>query len=475
MSKKKIIDGHWLDKVEPKWWKARNVWRVRAMRKGTKHQWTLEQGKGDPGSTGRLLAMAEWNRERLKIIKGEEPEYDESGLFINFRSPQEEFEHYQLYQDRADWEESGLAAKMTFEEWREWRDYQQLKADMRQKAVEDTSGLPMKLPETTVERPLTDLTAVFLAHLEHRLKNTKPGLKTDEDLSKSRFTQYQIALAHLDKLEGTTPIMPVGKFRIGEEQLAQLLARYRQKCKDEMTKAGHSGWWFNERMKTARMFVELLANERLLSSKPPNLAKLVKKYKIEENPLPIPLPILRAIWGEANAKFRGFTLLALNCGFRQTEIFNLNRTHIKVLARRTCVSKYRGKTGVELAIPLWDSTQRFIAKYAEADGPLFPWESNDDAIEALYYEFKKCREKVGKTVKAALDFSFENLRDTGASFMGSINPMLTPFYLGQKEAGQVKRYVAPIQDEQGQVIIPMNLDSVLLEFEKYLGLPTYEP
>ena len=187
------------------------------------------------------------------------------------------------------------------------------------------------------------------------------------------------------------------------------------------------------------------------------------------------MPVLKAIWNVADAQFRGFILLASNCGFRQTEISNLTRSHIKVLARQTCISKLRGKTGVELAIPLWTPTQQFIEKYAKRDGSLFWWENGEDAIIELYGQMKKFREKVGKTMKEALDYSFEHFPDTGASFMDSINPMLTPLYLGQKDARQVKRYVAPIENEKGDVIVPMQLHQVLAEFQKYLDLPAYEP
>jgi len=67
-------------------------------------------------------------------------------------------------------------------------------------------------------------------------------------------------------------------------------------------------------------------------------------------------------------------LVALNCGFRQSEIQSLDRKQIRMIAGQTCIEKARGKTGVPIALPLWKSTQRFIAKFANAEGKLFSFE-----------------------------------------------------------------------------------------------------
>ena len=142
----------------------------------------------------------------------------------------------------------------------------------------------------------------------------------------------------------------------------------------------------------------------------------------------------------------------MNCGFRQTEISNLTVAHQRWQANLHLKTAW--KTGVELAIPLRTPTQFFIEKYANREGSLVWRENGEDAIIELYGQMKKFRQRAGKKMTEALDYSFEHFRDTGASFIDSINPMLTPLYLGQKDARQVKRYVAPIQDEKGDVNRP---------------------
>jgi integrase len=447
------------------------------MRDGRPFQWILQGGRGDTTSTGRAMAIADWQRIRLEIIKAEQPDEDEFGM-IAFKTPQDEYEHYAAQQDRSDYEESPLSPSMSYDEWKEFHEFKAWqKSKLQSQMGVATNGLNVApiLPAVRGAKPFKEVAAIFRAHLEFRFKQTKPGLKSREDISESRFHQYSIALAHLDAKLGETPIDPAGEFHIGEKQMTEILSRYRQLCKNEMTASEFTGHWFNERMKTVRSMVSYFAANRILSNQPPNIVALVEKYKIEANALPIPLPILRAIWTAADPKFQGFMLLALNCGFRQSEIQSLGRQHIKLIARKTCIEKLRGKTGVPLALPLWRSTERFIAKFANEEDKLFSWEDGKTAIAVLYHRMKKIRERVGRTMPKANDYSFENLRDTGASFFDGVNPMLTPLYLGHGDTRQAKHYVATIEDEKGTPILPMQLDVVLARFEKHLNLPSYKP
>ncbi|MDB5330402.1 MAG: hypothetical protein JWP03_1553, partial [Phycisphaerales bacterium] len=56
---KRTDDGlpHWLDKAEPNFAPQNNLWRVRIMRMGQKYNWWIKSGKGDPTSTGKILAI----------------------------------------------------------------------------------------------------------------------------------------------------------------------------------------------------------------------------------------------------------------------------------------------------------------------------------------------------------------------------------------------------------------------------------
>ena len=242
-----------------------------------------------------------------------------------------------------------------------------------------------------------------------------------------------------------------------------------------MTNKKWSGHWFNERMKTARAMVTYFAAKRLLSSEPPNIAALTEKYEITANPKPIPLPILKALWNAADSEFQGFMLLALNCGFRQTEIQSLEYSQLKVISKRVCIVKLRGKTGQPIAIPLWDSTKSFIKRFGNDTGRLFDWSDGKTAIAVLYHRMKSIRDRAAQTLVTASDYSFEHFRDTGASYIDSVNPMLTSLYLAQGDTRQAKQYVATIEDEHGQAILPMQMDKVLDMFETYLQLPAYAP
>lgn len=423
------------------------------------------------------MATADWQRIRLEIIRAEQPEEDDDG-FIHFKNAEDEFRHYTEQQDRIDYAASPLSSSISFDEWRELQNFkawERSKLQSQREAATNQLNLAPRLPAASGSKPLNELTAIFRAHLQHRFDQTKPGLKSKEDISEARFSQYGFALAHLNSKVGETHVDPIGEFHVGEKQLTEILERYRQICKDEMTASGWSGHWFNERMKTVRALVSYLAAKRLLSHEPPDIASLTEKYEIEANPKPIPLAILKAIWKAADDEFRGFMLLGLNCGFRQTEIQSLHHRQLKVISGKMSVVKLRGKTGQPIALPLWESTQKFIKKFGRGEDKLFSWDDGKTAIAVLYHRMKAIRERVGKTLPKAVEYSFENYRDTGASFFDTVNPMLTPLYLGQGDTRQAKQYVAAIEDENGTAILPMQMDKILAMFEEYLALPTYRP
>ena len=165
------------------------------MRKGQPYQWTMDGGAGDSGSLGRAMAMAEWNRIRIGIMKAEQPDVDASG-FIIFKSDVEVTEHHAIYADRHDYDKSPLSSSMSFSDWKE---FQEFKAWQDSKLRSENSGatggpnLGSILSATNGAKPLKELTAIFRAHLKHRFAQTKPGLKSKENISESRYTQYGFA------------------------------------------------------------------------------------------------------------------------------------------------------------------------------------------------------------------------------------------------------------------------------------------
>jgi hypothetical protein len=141
-----------------------------------------------------------------------------------------------------------FATETPLQEFKSWRACRVESADT---GTGDGAIKSSPLPNSLRADIFKELTAIFRAHLEFRYRQTRPGLKSNEDLSKSRFEQYAIALAHLDVTIGDRKIDPVGEFRIGERQLAEILQRYRQVCKDEMSENEFSGHWFRGYMLVA--------------------------------------------------------------------------------------------------------------------------------------------------------------------------------------------------------------------------------
>ena len=71
------------------------------------------------------------------------------------------------------------------------------------------------------------------------------------------------------------------------------------------------------------------------------------------------------------------------------------------------------------------------------------------------------------TEPEAIKYHFENLRDTGASFLRTVNPFLVPLYLGQTIKGDAAMYISEVKDEDGKGIVPMFLDKALEQFLAY--------
>ncbi|HZZ43141.1 MAG TPA: site-specific integrase [Tepidisphaeraceae bacterium] len=469
------LKRHWLSNATPKYWTPRKLWRVRAMREGRHFQWLLKCGRGDATATGAAIATAEWTAIRADIIRAERVHNaNGDGMgFVGFKSADDEHRYALGVQARAWAADEIISATVATDEWAEFQEWRRLKAESTG-ANAATSATSATSPTRPMLRRFSELTAIFRAALDARLSATKEGMKLKGDISKARHTQYVYALAHMDSVVGETAIEPSGDYQLSAARMAVILGTYRTKCETEMAASEFSGHWFNERMKTARMLATYLHQHGLLDALPSNIERMTEKYRIEANPKPIPLDVLKAIWGAADEQFKGFMLLALNLGFRQTEIASIERKHVKVIGGQLCIEKRRGKTGVPLAIPLWKSTHRFIEKYGAVGGRLFLFDdepTHKSAIDALYHRMVKVRNKASKSVATAKDFSFENFRDTGASFIESINPMLTPLYLGQSDTRNAKWYVGQIANGDGHAVVPMQLDKALAEFEKYLSLP----
>ena len=196
---------------------------------------------------------------------------------------------------------------------------------------------------------------------------------------------------------------PLGTYSISELQLESVLKIYRDNCKQEVAdyrskgKRGRGEHWFNEKMKAARKLTTFLTDNRLCNGLPAGITRVTKKFKVKAKAHPIPLPVLRAIWAVADEKFKTYMLLALNLGFRQTEIglLNWDEQHIVVEAGKLIVDKDRGKTGVPIKIPLWKITHTYIKRHAKKKGKFFDFEGEAEkaAIECIGKRWKKLTAK----------------------------------------------------------------------------------
>jgi hypothetical protein len=510
MSKKKKAP-HWLDKPTPEYAEANRQWRVRVMRKGQKYQWWLTNGKGDPTDTGKALAVVEWERIKATILITESgvtklgPQKDGTFL-VPSDNPYENGsadargemavdsypseDHYKAVLKRQalrlEYEDCEFRNKLSFEEYCTF--VQTLDFDRRRPFLEAQADAVVRGEKQLLHQPLSkdvkpfkELLEVWRESLKLTQQATIKGMDDGQGMGKSRLEQYGFSIDHMIKTVGNEACEPIATYHVSDLQLGTILEKYRTLCKQQVAAAaekkmrGRGVHWFNEKMKAARKLTNFLASKRLCNAIPAEIRTYTKKFKIKSKAKPIPLPILRAYWKEADPVFRTYMMLALNLGFRQTEIdlLNWDEGHVQVVAGRTVVDKDRGKTGVKITIPFWKTTLDYLNMHAESSGKFFHFVGKDEkaAIECIGKRWNKLRRRIAKSLPDAKNYCFENLRDTGASYLRTQNPFLIAFYLGQTTKGDAAKYLGEIKDDKGVPLVPMFLDDVLDKFEKYLALP----
>ncbi len=465
----KKTQRHWLEKATPKYWQPRQIWRVRAVKEGKPFQWILKNGRGQAGSTGAALAQSEWARIASDIIAKEQGQARVEAVaddpMITFATKADEQKFHQANAERFAWRSSKFADVMEFDEWKLWNEF------LRQRAAQ---GFAVSSNQTVGNvTTFGDIVDLWKQHLGWRFKQTKKDIHTSDDLGLKRYDEYKRTLEHCKTKVGGTIAERCGDFLISEPVYSEILQTYKDACRAEMDKGKNgkpfTASWFNERMKTMRTMTSWLLEKRYLPSLPPNIIKLTEKYRSNAKSKPMPKEIVQLHYKLADELFRSFILLACNCGFRQAEISLLEREHIKVISGVHCIEKLRGKTGVPIAIPLWPATLDAIERTANKQGLLFTTRNgrpmnygNTDSIYQMLITLR-ARDNSGKLA----DYSFENFRDTGATFLDSQNPILTPLYLGNGDTRMAKFYVGKMDIEAS---IPQNLTQALNAFERYLDL-----
>ena len=478
---------HWLDKAAPKFWQAKGYWRVRLMRKGESYEWVMKAGKDDPSSTGKALATAEWWALKAEIVRKEAAKADERNPFPEYTA-EEEREHAILMNKHYDYQDSGLADKLSFQDYLAFQDFLAFRNSQPSLvlAAEPIAQLP-----TSTTQPFSFLLDVFRAYVQQRHDNTdKTGtLKSNEDMGRDRYNAYMLSLKYIESVVGSEAVTPFGEFKIAEAAYSKILSKFRAtalkerearqrraeaenaknpKGKQKPTTSGH---WFNEHMKTLRLLTSYLADNRLVSATPPNIESLTGRFSMEATAKPMPPHVVRAFLEGAKDEVRAWILLAVNCGFRQAELATLKREHLKVVAGRLCVTKARGKTGIQYAIPLWPETIKAIEQHGHKEGLLFTNTVGRPLVvgssDHVYQRFVTVRNRIKGKTPEAVNFNFEHFRDTGSSFIDSVNPSLTSLYLGQADGRMAALYVANVD---GEVKIPQNLGDALDKFRVHLGL-----
>lgn len=452
------------------------------MRKGIAWSKWLQSGSGDDSPTGRALAWAEWSelRERMKLeeagaIRAGLPlGQQKDGTFATLSDDMLNEGGVDLYPSKAAYE-AAIEERYYREQWEQgpFHELMSLEEFILFQQVRKTISHNPKAKSIAIQnQQVKFLLDAFLEELKAERDTFTSSLNDGNGISKKRFETYSSCIRHIRISIGDEVVNPVADFILTDSSLSSLLLKYRNLCKREVAErserneSGRSAYWFNEQMKTIRRFSQFLMAKGMINALPSNLDALTRKATIEVEPTPIPLNILREAWTKADAEMRLFLLLGLNCGMRQGEIDSLHSHHLVTIAGTATITKKRSKTKQPLCIPLWESTRTSLEAHRNDSGKLL--NLGNDAVAYIGKRFDRLMLATG--IEEAKSFTFSSLRDFGASFVASQNPMLVPHYLAHAVHGAAKHYVASVRDDKGNLVVPLTLKACLEALEAFLSL-----
>lgn len=309
------------------------------------------------------------------------------------------------------------------------------------KKIEAASSVQIPLAKATV----TDVSEKFLQDLQDRYER---GEVSASYLEKSRcclddfclFVQTQRRFSSIGELDLTDYRNHILTLPVSD--------KIRKKISPQTAKG---------RLATVRTLYRWAWRMHVVENMPRNL----EGYANVELPDPkaeiFTLDELKTLWQKATPRVRCWMLLALNCGFYQGDIAELTASEVDWAEGR--ITRKRSKTGVLGSFKLWQTTldhmleqrepeakddERLFLTRPRFDGeaivPLVTEKIVDGTVrrtDAVKTGFWKLLRKIGINSGR----SFSSLRNTGASMIDEIDPLVTELYLSHATVGMKKHYV----------------------------------
>ena len=211
------------------------------------------------------------------------------------------------------------------------------------------------------------------------------------------------------------------------------------------------------RLATVRTMYNWAYKMHLIENKPRNLDGYANVALPEPRAELFTMDELKTLWDAASQRCRCWMLLALNAGFYQGDISDLTASEFSKKNQR--ITRRRSKTGVLGSFKLWPITVEYLLaeREPEAEGddrlflthpkkkgakprPLTTQRVKDGVVkktDAITCAFWSVQNKTGINSRR----SFSSLRNTGASMIETIDPLVTEQYLSHAVNGMKKHYV----------------------------------
>lgn len=266
------------------------------------------------------------------------------------------------------------------------------------------------------------------------------------DISATWFEKIRISVCHfVDYLQTDLPLSKLNEMHLDDYRNYTLSLPI-----STSTNKSISLWTAKSRLDIVKLMIKWGYQMALIETLPRNLdgyARItipeptVNRFSREE---------INTLYSAASERTKMFMLLALNCGFGQTDISSLRNSEFQMSENR--IVRKRTKTGVHCEFALWPLTIEMLKKHGTLDGKpndrVFLSQSGHPLVREYFIDDKFKRTdairsaffRLMKKIDMPNHRGFYSLRKTAASEIEVIDPAVTEMFLAHSEKGQKKNY-----------------------------------
>jgi len=241
-------------------------------------------------------------------------------------------------------------------------------------------------------------------------------------------------------------------------ELGQMLVEYRQACLRRLA-AGAAGQTIKHELRTVKAMTTWAWDSAHIDTLPRCLRGYAKIQLPQPDPRAFTQEEVQRLCENASGRTKLFILLAINCGYTQSDISSL--THDMIQWDVGIIDRSRSKTKQPQVHKLWPSTLRLLREHV-TDGSgsdlCFVGQKGNPLLHEFIRENGKpyrvdsirlAFDRTKKVCKLQDGRGFKTLRKTGATEIEKANqerPWVSSLYLGHSEKSAKKHYTPQFYD-----------------------------